>query len=89
MKRFITWSFSAAVLIGLAAGIYFLTLSGLALAEEKGPAAVAEAPTSQAQPATPTPAPALKPDPTGANTGGAADVIGASAVLRPKRTWKS
>ena len=86
MKRFITWSFSAAVLIGLAAGIYFLTLSSLALAEEKGPAAVAaEAPTGQSQPAVPAPAtaaapaPALKPDPTGANTGGAADVIGASA----------
>ena len=40
MKRFITWSFSVAVLIGLAAGIYFLTLSSLALAEEKGPAGV-------------------------------------------------
>ena len=46
MKRFITWSLPAAVLIGLAAGIYFLTLSSLALAEEKGLAAVAaEAPT--------------------------------------------
>jgi hypothetical protein len=73
MKRIITWSFSAAVLIGLAAGIYFLTLSSLALAEEKSPAGVAaENPTNQAQPTAPTPeaAPALKPDPTGANTGG-------------------
>ena len=64
MKRFITWSFSAAALIGLAAGIYFLTLSSLALAEEKGTAAVAaEAPTGQPQPAVPAPATAAAPAP--------------------------
>ncbi|MBI5585487.1 MAG: ammonium transporter [Deltaproteobacteria bacterium] len=58
---------------------------GLSLAEEKPasgvteqtqPAAPAPAPPPAAAPA---PAPGPKPDPTGANTGGAADVIGASA----------
>ncbi|MBI5605397.1 MAG: ammonium transporter [Deltaproteobacteria bacterium] len=60
---------------------------GLSLAEEKPAAEVADkaqqaapaqaAPTAPA--AAPAPAPAPKPDPSGANTGGAADVVGASA----------
>jgi ammonium transporter, Amt family len=65
----------------------FLGIGGLywvepSLAEEKPASGVTEQ-TQPAAPApavtSPAPAPTLKPDPSGANTGGAADVIGASA----------
>ena len=66
--------------------IWILSFTGLVFAEE----AVTNPPTppaaGQAQPAQPAPqataperSPELKPDPSGANTGGAADVVGASA----------
>lgn len=65
------------MMIFLVLGIGALYWEGLSLAEEK-PASAA---TEQAQPAVPTvaTAPAPKPDPAGINTGGAADVVGASA----------
>ena len=51
MKRSIAWFLSAAVLLGLVAGIYFLTLSAnLALAEEKVPAEQTGAPAAGAAP---------------------------------------
>ncbi len=63
-----------------------LCMAGLAVAaDEKAPA---EAPAGAAPAVAPAPAPAapaaeaapeVKPDPSGANTGGAADVVGASA----------
>ena len=69
--------------------IALLGITGLVFAEEKpnppSPATAEQvapvqpaAPTAPAQ-AAPAPAPAPKPDPSGANTGGAADVVGASA----------
>jgi ammonium transporter, Amt family len=76
------------VMIGLFVTLGALYWEGLSLAEEKPASGLSE----QTQAATPAPAavpapaatsaapaPALKPDPSGANTGGASDVIGASA----------
>jgi ammonium transporter, Amt family len=81
----------------LVLGIGALYWEGMILAEEKPaatapvqPVAPAPAPAATAAPApVPTapaaaPAPELKPDPSGANTGGAADVIGASASAPTK-----
>ncbi len=79
MKRLL----SIIVLIG------FLCVAGIVLADEQmQPNPTAPPTAEQVQPAQPAPAPAaaapapapeLKPDPSGANTGGAADIIGATA----------
>jgi ammonium transporter, Amt family len=71
------------LMIFLILGIGALYWEGLSLAEDK------PAVTAPAQPASPAPAPVVpaaaapapspKPDPTGSNSGGAADVVGASA----------
>ncbi len=74
----------------------FLFPAGLALADEKAlsnpPKAEQALPPAQpapsTQPAAEAPAPALKPDPSGANTGGAADVVGASANAPTKEDMK-
>jgi ammonium transporter, Amt family len=58
--------------------------AGVLLADDQtqpspaAPAAQLAQPAPAAQPAAPAAAPVLKPDPSGANTGGAADVVGAS-----------
>ena len=71
------------IMIFMVIGIGALNWEGISLAEEKSiPAAVEQA--QPAAPATapvsaPAPPPAPKPDPAGVNTGGAADVVGASA----------
>jgi len=63
----------------------FMLSAGLLFAEDQvqkaNPPSQAEqvAPAQPAPTALPAPAPELKPDPSGANTGGAADVVGASA----------
>ncbi len=64
--------------------MWLLFSAGFVFAEDKvqpnppvPPAAAEQIPS--AQPAPPAVAPAPKPDPSGANTGGAADVVGASA----------
>ncbi len=73
------------IMIGLVVMIGALYWEGLSLAEEKPASGVTEqtqgaAPAPGAAPvAAAAPAPALKPDPAGSNTGGAADVVGASA----------
>lgn len=76
------------IMIFLILGIGALYWEGLSLAEEKpAPAATEQAQPSVSAPAVApapaataaTPAPAPKPDPSGINTGGAADVVGASA----------
>ena len=76
------------IMIGLVVMIGALYWEGLSLAEEKPASGVTDqtqgaAPSPAAIPApaatSAAPAPVLKPDPSGANTGGAADVIGASA----------
>ncbi|MFA6055667.1 MAG: ammonium transporter, partial [Thermodesulfovibrionales bacterium] len=69
--------------------IWILSFTGLLFAEEAvtnpptppavGQAQPAHAEPQAAAPAPATPAPELKPDPSGANTGGAADVVGGSA----------
>jgi ammonium transporter, Amt family len=69
------------LMLFLILGIGALYWEGLSLAEEK-PATQDPAPTltpTAPAVAVPAPTPALKPDPSGANTGGAADVIGASS----------
>ncbi len=66
---------SILIIIGL------LGFASLVFAEDQAqpaPPAAPTAATEQAQVA-PAPAPVPKPDPSGANTGGAADVVGASA----------
>ena len=70
MKRFLIIGFLM---------IYMLSAS-LVFAEDQVPKANPPSQAEQATPAQPAPAaPELKPDPSGANTGGAADVVGASA----------
>ncbi len=77
MKRFL----SAVMVLAM------LCMAGLAIAaDDKAPgaapaatAAPAAAPAPAPAAAAPEAAPELKPDPSGANTGGAADVVGASA----------
>ena len=67
--------------------IWILSFTGLLFAEEAvtnppTPPAAGQAQPAQSAPSGPAaaaPAPELKPDPSGANTGGASDVIGASA----------
>jgi Amt family ammonium transporter len=67
--------------------IWMLSFTGLLFAEEAAtnpptPPAAGQAGPAQPAPtaaAAPAPAPELKPDPSGANTGGASDVVGASA----------
>jgi ammonium transporter, Amt family len=69
--------------------LFIMLLSGLALAEEPGgtnPPTPQVAEQAQPAPAAPAAAasataaaPELKPDPSGASTGGAADIVGASA----------
>jgi ammonium transporter, Amt family len=78
------------LMLFLILGIGALYWEGLSLAEEKPAPAASDtaqpaapnpsaAPAAPAAPAAAAPAPAPKPDPSGANTGGAADVVGASA----------
>jgi ammonium transporter, Amt family len=76
MKRF---------LIVMLIVVSVMLTAGVLLADDQtqpspaAPAAQMAQPAPTAQPAAaPAPAPVLKPDPSGANTGGAADVIGAS-----------
>jgi ammonium transporter, Amt family len=84
MRKLITLLLMLFLILGIGA----LYWEGLSLAEEKPAPAASDAaqpaaPTPSAAPASPAapaaPAPAPKPDPSGANTGGAADVVGASA----------
>ena len=73
MKRFLSIILVLAVLCMAAFAI---------AADDKAPTeapAVAPAPAPAPAAAAPEAAPELKPDPSGANTGGAADVVGASA----------
>ena len=68
------------VMIGLFVTMGALYWEGRSLAEEKtAPAITDQTPTPAPAAIAAAPAPELKPDPSGANTGGAADVIGASA----------
>ncbi|MGA3086150.1 MAG: ammonium transporter [Thermodesulfobacteriota bacterium] len=71
-------------MIGLLVMMGALYYEGLSLAEEKPPPVATDqtpplVPAATAPSTAPAPAPELKPDPSGANTGGAADIIGASA----------
>jgi len=65
--------------------LLIMFISGIALAEEQGgtnpptPPAAEQAAPAPAAPTAAAPAPELKPDPSGANTGGAAEVVGGSA----------
>jgi Amt family ammonium transporter len=74
MKRF----------IGILMLLSFLIPAGLSLADEQvqnpnPPSTEQAAPPAQPAPAAATAAPELKPDPSGGSTGGAADIVGASA----------
>ena len=71
-------------LVSIVILLSYLCSAGLVLAEEQVQKPNPPTPSAEqaAPPAQPAPAPApepLKPDPSGANTGGAADVVGASA----------
>ena len=80
-------------LLGIGFLIVFMLSAGLLFAEDQAapkpaapaaneqaaPAPAAVAPAAPTPAAEPAPAPELKPDPSGANSGGAADVVGASA----------
>jgi ammonium transporter, Amt family len=65
--------------------LLIMFISGFALAEEQGgtnpptPPAAEQAAPAPAASTVEAPAPELKPDPSGANTGGAAEVVGGSA----------
>ena len=60
-------------IVALILSLMVAIVGGLVFAEDQ-----AAPPTPAAAAAVPT-APALQPDPSGANTGGAADIVGASA----------
>lgn len=80
-------------LLGIGFLIVFMLSAGLLFAEDQAapkpaspaaneqgaPSPAPVAPAEQPAAAAPAPAPELKPDPSGANSGGAADIIGASA----------
>jgi Amt family ammonium transporter len=72
MKRLLAFTFTAIMLLSCAHSVF-----AQAQVQPSGSVAAQEA---QAQSApNPQPAPEVKPDPSGANTGGAEDVVGASA----------
>jgi ammonium transporter, Amt family len=80
-------------LLGIGFLIVFMLSAGLLFAEDQAtpkpastpakeqadPSTAAVAPAENPAAAAPAPAPELKPDPSGTNSGGAADIIGASA----------
>jgi Amt family ammonium transporter len=72
MKRLLAFTFTAIMLLSFAHSVF-----AQAQVQPSGSVAAQEA-QAQATP-NPQPAPEVKPDPGGANTGGAEDVVGASA----------